>query len=176
MVYNKRLHVESAELATVRAIYEDSFPIDERRDFVSLMDLISGNNAFILEAICHDNRVVGMLSTWQLAGWRYVEHFAVEAAMRGCGIGREVLRQFIERDEQPVVLEVEPPTDSYSCRRVDFYRSLGFVLHEEYHYIQPSYGEGREAVELCLMTYAAPENCSLEALSRLLHARVYGVE
>ena len=30
MVYNKRLHVESAELATVRAIYEDSFPIDER--------------------------------------------------------------------------------------------------------------------------------------------------
>lgn len=176
MIYTKRLHVDSVELVAVRAIYEDSFPIDERRDFALLMDLLSNNDAFILEAICYDNRVVGMLSTWQLAEWRYIEHFAVEAAMRGGGIGRDVLQRFIDRNELPVVLEVEPPIDTYTRRRIDFYRSMGFVLHEAFHYIQPSYGEGREAVELRLMTYGAPECCSLEALSRLLHKHVYGVE
>ena len=176
MIYTKKLHVDSVELATVQAIYEDSFPIDERRDFALLMDLLSNNDAFILEAICHDSRVVGMLSTWQLAGWRYIEHFAIEAAMRGGGVGRGVLQRFIDRDVLPVVLEVEHPIDTYTRRRIDFYRSMGFVFHEAFHYIQPAYGEGREPVELCLMTYGAPEDCSLENLSQLLHKSVYGVE
>ncbi|MBO7317835.1 MAG: GNAT family N-acetyltransferase [Bacteroidales bacterium] len=175
MIYNKVLSVDSVELATVREIYESSFPVDERRAYDLLLALLAHEESFTLEAICNEDRVEGMLASWQLDEWRYVEHFAIEASRRGAGIGREVLCDFLERDNSPVVLEVEPPTDYDSCHRIAFYRSMGFVLHDTYRYIQPSYGAGREAVELCLMTYAAPAECNLDRLSLLLHRRVYGV-
>ena len=176
MICIKKLSINSAELDIVRAIYESSFPIDERRDFESIVALMSDNVCFQLEAIYSGNEVVGMLSSWQLDEWRYVEHFAIDATKRGGGIGREVLREYIERNDTPVVLEVEPPADVYSRRRIAFYVSMGFVLHKDYRYVQPSYGEGREAVELLLMTCGAASGCNLDALSRLLHARVYGVK
>ena len=176
MIYNKVLNICSPELESVREIYENSFPVDERRDWSSMLELISCNDAFILEAICRDDSVVGVLSWWQLDGWRFVEHFAIDVSCRGSGIGREVLQEFLLRSKLPVVLEVEPPTDYYSRRRIAFYQSEGFVLHDTYRHIQPSYGEGREPIELFLMTYATPLGCNLDSLSGMLHSRVYGVE
>ena len=176
MICKKVLNANSVELATVREIYEGSFPVDERRDYTMLVELISRSDTFILEAICNDDIVLGMLSSWKLDGWLYIEYFAIASACRGRGIGREVIQTFIDCSNQPIVLEVEPPTDDLSCRRIEFYRSLGFVLHDTYRYIQPSYGEGREAVELRLMTYGAPVDCDLEAITRMLHCHVYGVK
>lgn len=176
MICKKVLNKESVELVNVRYIYEESFPLDERRDYTQLVELLSRNDTFILQAICIDDEVVGMLSSWKLNGWLFIEHFAIAPACRGRGIGREVLLAFIERSKTPIVLEVEPPTDDYSRRRIDFYRSVGFVLHDTYRYIQPPYGEGREAVELRLMTYGAPTNCNLDLLACMLHSSVYGVK
>ena len=176
MICNKVLNVYSHELEAVREIYEKSFPIDERRDCALLLELLSCNDAFILEAICSEEAVVGMLSLWQLEGWRFIEQFAIDVAYRGRGIGHEVLQEYLLRSKLPVVLEVEPPTDYNSRRRIAFYQSLGFVLHDTYRYIQPSYGEGREPVELYLMTYATPQDCNLDRLSNMLHTRVYGVK
>ena len=176
MICKKVLNKNSVELATVREIYEGSFPIDERRDYTMLVELLSHKDTFILEAICNDDAVLGMLSSWRLNEWHFIEHFAIASACRGRGIGREALQAFIECSNGPIVLEVEPPTDHYSSRRIEFYRSLGFVLHDTYRYIQPSYAKGREAVELRLMTYGAPADCSLEAITRMLHCHVYGVK
>ena len=176
MICKKVLDKESVELVDVRYIYEESFPLDERRDYTKLVELLLRNDTFILEAICSEDKVVGMLSLWNLEGWLFIEHFAIAPACRGRGIGREVIQAFIEGANHPIVLEVEPPTDEYSRRRIDFYRGLGFVLHDTYRYIQPSYDEDREAVELRLMTYGAPLNCNLDALARMLHGSVYGVK
>lgn len=174
MIYNRLTVCNELEQKEVQRIYETSFPIDERREFDSLLHLAQQNGAYKPEVVCKNGTVVGFISSWNFDEWRYIEHFAVDAALRGCGIGREVLRNFVERDARPVVLEVEPPIDKMSCRRVEFYTRQGFVLHNSYQYIQPPYDSNRNAVELRLMTYGAPVDCNLDALTALLHSRVYG--
>lgn len=167
---------DETELKGLRRIYETSFPDDERRLYESLLYLAAHEDAFDMKAVCQDGAVVGLISSWTFDRWRYVEHFAVDASLRGCGIGQEVLRSFVCADPRPVVLEVEPPVDVLTRRRVDFYTRQGFVLHNSYRYIQPPYDSGRNAVELRLMTLGAPADCNLDALTHLLHSRVYGVE
>ena len=177
MICNKRLNVNDVvALEEVRRIYELSFPIDERREFASLVELLKSKRNFSLEAICRGDDVIGMLTSWQLNEWRYIEHFAIDASMRGQGVGRSVLKTFLMQQSSPVVLEVEPPVDDWSVRRVAFYRSLGFELHSNYKYVQPPYGEGLKAIELCLMTYRAPLDCDMDTPAHLLYKQVYGVD
>lgn len=176
MIYSRQLTSQSPEWEVLRRIYEDSFPADERRDYDSLLQLVETEDSFNMEAVYLDDMVVGFISSWRFDEWRYIEHFAVDAAMRGSGIGQVVLRNFVESDTLPVVLEVEPPIDEMCRRRVDFYTRQGFVLHDSYRYIQPPYDSGRNEVELRLMTCGASSACNLDALAALLHRRVYGVK
>lgn len=176
MIYNKNLTAFSPELSLVQQIYEYSFPIDERREFSSLLQLLQKEKSFRLEAICNETTVLGMLSWWELQEWRYIEHFAIDERLRGNGVGRSVLREFMSRNDAPAVLEVEPPTDINSKRRIQFYESLGWILHQDYHYIQPSYGVGRQPIELKLMTYHSKANYDLDTITSLLHRHVYGSE
>lgn len=175
MIYRK-FSCSETEQKEVRRIYETSFPADERREYDSLLQLVTAEEAFNLEVVYRDDAVVGFISSWHFDEWRYVEHFAVDAALRGCGIGQEVLRRFLDSSERPVVLEVEPPADAASRSRIEFYKRQGFVLHDTYSYMQPPYDPGKNPVELFLMTYNAPAGSNLDALSALLHRRVYGVE
>lgn len=176
MICNRPFSGGEIEQKEVRRIYETSFPVDERRDYDSLLQLVEQEEAFNLEVVYRDDVVVGFISSWHFDAWRYVEHFAVEAAVRGCGIGQEVLRRFLDSDVKPVVLEVEPPTDATSRKRIEFYKRQGFRLHDSYRYIQPPYDPSKNPVELLLMTCNAPCDCDLDALATLLHRRVYGVK
>ena len=176
MIDTELLSSTSCEIEAVKRIYEMSFPEDERREFDALLWIVKHVEAFRLETVYKDDVVVGLLSWWNFEECRYIEHFAIDATMRGCSIVREVLSRFVARDTSLVVLEAEPPTDEMSCRRVNFYRRCGFVLHEAYPYLQPPYGEGKSAVKLCLMTYGATSDCNLDDITRLLYGRVYGVE
>ena len=175
MIQNKILSPNSTELSVVLHIYELSFPIDERRDTDAVLSLVENEKRFTLEAVCDDNRVVGFISWWNFTDWRYVEHFAIDESLRGRGIGHEVLREFLSRNSTLVVLEVEPPIDVDSCRRVAFYRSLGFVLHNDFTYIQPSYGAGRASIELRLMSCGDGNSFDCSCVEKILHRVVYGV-
>ncbi len=52
----------------------------------------------------------------------------------------------------PVLLEVEPPVDEITRRRVAFYQSHGLLLRDEVPYIQPPYSPGLPPVPMCIMT------------------------
>lgn len=175
MICLKKLSIKSAEHSVIRKIYEDSFPVNERREYDKILRLIGDNDAYMMEAVYDDDVVVGLISSWNLRGWRYVEHFAIDATQRGRGVGLRVLKLFIERSLSPIVLEVEPPIDELSKRRVAFYNSVGFVLHDTHRYIQPPYGEGLDAVALKLMTYGASNEINLDNITAMLHTQVYGV-
>lgn len=175
MIYNTKLSSHSQQLSRVLHIYESSFPIDERRDIDTFLSLIEKEEAFSVEAICCDDKVVGFIAWWRLGEWRFVEHLAIDESMRGCGIGHEVLQRFLKENNLPVVLEVEPPTDINSCRRIAFYRSLGFVLHDDYDYIQPSYCVGRKPVKLRLMSYGVRDKLDCKSVEVELHRVVYGI-
>ena len=137
---------------------------------------------FALRLLCDDGRRVGFISCWQWPDLAYVEHFAVDPAVRGGGYGAAALQRLCAEACTPVVLEVEKPHDEMSRRRIGFYRRCGFVLSER-PYVQPPYSEGARPLPLHLMFFAAPSAGSdvvpdsffCEVRDRL-HRDVYRVE
>ena len=63
-----------------------------------------------------------------------------------------MLKAFLERFGKPFFIEVEPPEDELTRRRIGFYERNGFVLND-YDYVQPSLGEGKDPVPLRIMTW-----------------------
>lgn len=134
-----------------------AFPIDERRDDYLQRELADSEPKFHSCAILSgdSNDFVGLLSYWDFNSYIYIEHFAIDSEMRNCGLGGDVLSQFIKEIGLPVVLEVELPTDHLSSRRIDFYTRHGFSLWETIPYIQPPYRKGGEELPMHLMAYGA---------------------
>lgn len=176
MIRMKRIDVRNDGMTYVRGLYESAFPEDERREWSSLLSLCDACPAFELRVIYDGDREVGFITVWRWDDWRYVEHFAVDASCRGRGTGADVLRALLAEDHRPVILEVEIPVDEISRRRVEFYRRLGFVLHDNVSYMQPSYGEGRKPLPMYLMTYGVPQDRGLSAVVDILYREVYGVK
>lgn len=161
-------------LAFIERVYIDSFPIDERRNFQEVVDLLEEAPAFQLRAICAEGVRVGFLSYWKWEHLAYVEHFAIESCWRGSGYGADVLNLFLHNIGLPVVLEVEKPEDDFSRRRIAFYERLGFHLWSEYPYVQPPYDKDRESLDMYLMTYGDLDlRESFESIKNILYKEVY---
>ncbi|MGN0231991.1 MAG: GNAT family N-acetyltransferase [Muribaculaceae bacterium] len=155
---------DSEQFIIINNLYESSFPIDERRDYENFINILNTkSNIFSLEASVTENgEIIGFISHWDFEDFIYIEHFTVDEALRGHGYGREIIESFMSRTQLPIILEVELPDCEMSIRRIKFYERLGFKLHNNVKYIQPSYGQGRKEIELKLMTYGKidiVENC-----------------
>ncbi|MGL5272932.1 MAG: GNAT family N-acetyltransferase [Phocaeicola sp.] len=130
-----------------------SFPEIERRDREAQRDY-TDNNPFLQSYIALDeSKPVGFVNIWKLNGFYYIEHIAIDPSQRNGGYGKRVLEKIeSEFNEWPIVLEVEKPEDEMSSRRINFYKRLGFVLHE-LPYIQPPYRVDGKELPLYLMSY-----------------------
>lgn len=138
------------DLEQVRELYVNSFPAHERREFNELATHLSIPNFKIFRVVDIDV-TVGFISVWNFVDFTFVEHFAVSPEHRGRGVGKEVMTTLVRNEEKPIVLEVEPPIDDLSIRRVKFYKELGFAILPQV-YMQPSYDGVKPQVELRLMT------------------------
>lgn len=116
-----------------------------------------------------------MLCYWNFGSFIYVEYLAVEPTMRGGGIGRRIMERLVNDSMLPVILEVEPPTDQLTTRRIAFYRRLGFQLLP-HPYVQPSYGVvPGMPLRLMLHSLNAPvPPPPVSEMVRLIHCHVYG--
>jgi len=94
---------------------------------------------FRILVICDDaGHYAGFISYWQFDTFAYIEHFAVNPAARGGGIGACALREFRAMSGLPVVLEVERPgSNDMADRRIAFYRRNGFHTIDSYDYMDP---------------------------------------
>lgn len=155
------------------ALYESAFPRQERRDTAAWTALLDAGRVKLF-APSPDT----LLTYWELDGFDYVEHFAVDASQRSRGLGSALLGRFVAgRGTRPVVLEVEPADVSpLAARRIGFYRRNGFHLIER-PYLQPPYRPGDAPLPLSLMT-TRPEavEARFEAIVRSIHLNVYGYE
>lgn len=156
------------------SLYLSAFPANERRSVEKWRQLSTADARFSVFAICRGGEFCGFISVWNFATFRYVEHFAVEARLRGKSIGSKVLRCLkTAAPSVPIVLEVEPPCDDMTRRRVRFYEGNGFVL-SDLPYLQPPY-EGTEWFSLCLMS--TDDNflhCHYEEIRGSIYSAVYG--
>lgn len=141
--------VESPLLRGFMSIFESSFPESERRRKESLLDIVENEPRFHCEVsnitdesdsdALDDKHVEGILCYWAFSDFSYIEYLAIADSLRGKGGGSQIIKSFLSKSTVPVILEVEPPTDDITKRRIAFYERLGFRLLSA-KYIQPSYG------------------------------------
>ena len=161
-------------LERVHEIYMEAFPPEERRPWDSILAMLdSVGSPFSLTVAMSGCKVVGFITSWQFDRFVYIEHFAVDSAMRGKKIGARVLREFVRECRKPVVLEVEPIESGETARRrIGFYGRCGFHAFHDFTYIQPPYAPGLPSVPLTLMSNSREVN--LDEVTAALHSRVYG--
>ena len=115
-----------------------------------------------------------MISYWNMGDFFYIEHFAIDPQLRNGGYGKRVLEAIKEQLHGPIVLEVEEPTDEMSTRRINFYKRLGFILHEK-PYMQPPYRKGESGLPMFLMAYGTMDlDNDFEKVKNTLYKEVYG--
>ena len=163
-------------LQKVKSLYFSSFPEEERRDWLSIEDMIANNyNLFNLNVALDDNgEFIGFITSWTLPGALYIEHFAVEDNKRGGGIGAEFFHDLTDGEDN-VILEVElPGSGDMADRRIAFYERNGMTALRDFNYVQPPYATGLPSVPMMLMT-----KCQIPQLDKFvkqLQRIVYNVK
>jgi ribosomal protein S18 acetylase RimI-like enzyme len=158
----------------LKQMYIDSFPSDERREWKEMQKLIDHPN-FNLHQVFDDHKSVGLITTWNLLNFTFIEHFAIEESFQGKGVGSQVITQIIEGKITKVVLEVEEPTDEPSSRRISFYERLGFSICDSSYY-QPPYSMGKSKVKMLLMSF--PDKIMPSEFNEIktqVYREVYGI-
>ena len=136
-------------LSEVVSLYEKAFPLEERRPTDEWLEKNSSLDLFTINLLESDGQTLGFITIWQFEDFAYVEHFAVDEKQRGNGIGAAAISALRAALSCPVVLEVEPPTEHTSIRRIRFYERNGFVI-SSLPYLQPPYTP--QPLELKLMS------------------------
>ncbi len=141
--------ITETEFEDVFNIMEKSFPLDEYRPYEEQKALLE-NKYYNVYAV-KEEKIKGFIAVWDFPEFLYVEHFAVNPEYRNQGIGAEILKEIITLFDKPLCLEVEPPENEITRRRIGFYERNGFHLNE-YPYIQPPISAGKNPVPLMIMS------------------------
>lgn len=135
------------------AIYRTSFPEYEQRR-VQDFPLAFQDPGFYYEVFLNeDGKVVAILVNWRRENFVYLEYFAVEKEWRGYGAGQRILEELRDMFPRRVILEIDPPEDEISRRRLGFYQRHGFVANPQFDYIHPPYTDEGEPFPLLLMSH-----------------------
>ena len=135
----------------LKEIYLGSFPSDERRDWQELVEQLQHPD-FIVHQVFYNQELIGLITTWGLPGFTFIEHFAIKESIRGRGIGSKTIRFITETKFPRIILEVEEPTDKSARRRIAFYKRLGFSVCKN-TYWQPPYSPEKKKVKMLLMSF-----------------------
>lgn len=156
-------------------ILDNSFPQNERRDYPSQKALLSVGKyrPFVFK---ENDEVLALMATWEFADFAYVEHLAVDNKLRGKGVGTELIKNYLNKCDKKVFLEVEPPNCETSKKRVSFYEKLGFCFND-FYYLQQPLNPGDSPFRLNIMSY--PESIGEKEFDKYkkdIYKDVYGVE
>ena len=175
MNFKKIENSYSEEFKEAWKIYESSFPSDERRDLKSQQKLMK-NKSYNFIIVLKNNILVAIITDWDFGNFLFVEHLAVKGDLRGKHIGTELLKEYLAKNKQKIILEVERPETEIAAKRIKFYEKIGFELNT-FDYIQPPYGKDKSPVPMFLMTY--PKKISgfeFSSIREKIHIVVYGLQ
>lgn len=164
--------IDGARFDAFFALLAASLPADEHRDYNAQKALLDEPAYAILTAE-EDGVVCAIMAVWEFAEFRFIEHFAVDPAMRGQGVGAAMLGEYLLRDERRVVLEVELPETDIARRRIGFYTRCGLAI-SDFAYAQPPLNRGDGMLPLRLMASGgALRDDEAVAVRDLLYRAVY---
>ncbi len=162
-----------SDFPKIYEIMEQSFPGEEYRPYERQLALMERECYRIYGEVDPTGVLRGFMAVWGLPEYCFLEHFAVSPKERNGGLGTAMLGELKELYCEPICLEVEPPANELTRRRVGFYERNGFYLNP-YAYEQPSLGEDRKPVSLKIMTtggYLSP--VEFQIVKEMLYTEVY---
>lgn len=166
------LEAEHPSLLFIQTLYEHSFPIRERREWQQLLSLLP-NSSMQLNVVMDAGAYIGFVIGWTIGNWHFVEHFAIDPALRGKQYGSRVLQLLVEHAQRRLILEVEPAHDATAQRRIHFYERNGFLL-APLPYWQPPYRLGESPIPMQLMSMPAITSAhELADIASTIKATVY---
>ncbi|AZA81949.1 N-acetyltransferase [Chryseobacterium lactis] len=162
-------HAEDDRVQEIYNSYISTFPVDEQRDKEQFLGLFSNPQVSFMSVV-HESEPVGYLILWKLSSFVFVEHFEVFEAFRSKRLGSHIMSHLLE-NYPSIILEIEPADlNEDAQRRYSFYQRNNFSLVDT-TYIQPSYGEGKQSLNLWLLANYSPEN--IEEIKKELCDIVY---
>ncbi len=167
--------IKPHEFDSVFKIMELSFPSDEYRPYKKQKALLLDPSYSIYIAKTDAGTVSGFVAVWEFDSLSFIEHLAVSPECRNQGIGSKLLGSAASLFGKPVCLEVEPPSDTLSRRRIEFYKRNNFFFNA-YPYVQPAIATGKNEIPLFIMTYGrAITEAEFNAVKETLYSKVYKV-
>lgn len=91
------------------AIYEECFPVDQRRTLSSHLQTQSDPRYTFQPVLGESKTVVGLLGFWSFEEFTFMEHIAISPACRRCGIGASSIKKLQDAAQLPLILETERP-------------------------------------------------------------------
>ena len=147
------IRFENVNEDTFSTVYEKmcaAFPLEERRDYIDQQECMNDERFKFLE-IFDDAQAVGFTALWDLDGFLFVEHIAIDSDKRSGGYGSKTIELIKTTFNKPVILEAEAPETEQQIKRIRFYDRLDFKIND-FPYEQPSY-HGGEGVPLKILSY-----------------------
>lgn len=159
-------------------LYNQSFPIEERRSISNIFYLLNHNKRYSIKVVVNDeDKLVGLLCYWTFDEFVYAEHLAIDTNVRGKGLGTKVMNCFVDEINKPLILEIEIPDNEISQRRLNFYLRQGFTYWEDLEYSQPPYHDTTSSVPMKLLTLGDLDlNLKFEYIKRFIYKQVYKVD
>lgn len=157
---------KEAEMEDFSKVYElmtEAFPSSEIRNKAGQKNLLT-HPSYHLYNVKKKNKVHGLLAVWEFKNFDFIEHFALNASLRGNGLGGRLLKDYLSNAGKTVFLEVEEPKTDIARRRIGFYERSGFCLND-FEYIQPDLQQGQDSLLLKNMTY--PKKSSKEEFEHM---------
>ncbi|MCD8072609.1 MAG: GNAT family N-acetyltransferase [Alistipes sp.] len=146
---------ESRLWEQVWRLYNESFPEYERRR-VSSHTMACEDPDFHTYISIDNGNLQALLFYWTYGKYIYIEHVAVDPHLRGKSIGSKLLTSFArDNGDCTIILEIDPPCDDISRRRLAFYERIGFKNTGRI-FTHPSYSRSGQGHELLVLSY--PEN------------------
>ena len=167
--------LDARDFEGVFRLMTESFPADEYRAREEQRALLD-KPCYRLYGLRGENRISAFAAVWTLPDALFIEHLAVDPALRNAGLGGRLLDEVTNITQTPAVLEVEPPRTDIAQRRIGFYQRHGFHLND-YDYVQPALRAQDTPVPLLLMTAGrAIDRSEFERVRRNIHTLAYALE
>jgi GNAT superfamily N-acetyltransferase len=155
-------------------LMEEAFPKNERRPLADLRRYTEEEKDFHVCIIENDKQPIGLFNYWEFKRFCLLEHFATIEGERNKGFGAKTLELAIKRLLKPIVLEVEPPKDDLTRRRIAFYQRCDFVLWDA-DYTHPPYPDNIGDSHMKLMVYGNLDcKKDFQYVQRAICINVYG--
>lgn len=135
---------------TAFGLYTNAFPYLERRDVQEHCRILKKSD-YHMDVLADEDGFAGIVFYWETADFLFLEHLATVPEKRGNGFGGAAL-ELLKAKEKPIILEIEPPVDELTRRRLGFYERNGLVLNP-YRHIQAKYHPGDENLELKILSW-----------------------